>query len=258
MQVEQVVGNVSRRQIPIITGIQKVPLKGIIYGDNGAGKTSTLSHAMNPFIFDMEGNCSQIEAARTTITNLTQYNNAVDYLLYESHEYKSLIIDSLDSIETFLTQQMEGQYGKSQLEYSRDGKILKAGAQDILVKLDKLHRERKMNILFTAHLDTKAANNPMVENFDRFDLRLHKSMKTVFCNWVQFICLLQKVPTLEKGGGFGKMKAKDNDRRVLHTRGTPTYYGKNVFNLPSEIYMGNNAEEGWKKFIEQINNFYSN
>jgi hypothetical protein len=258
MQVEQVVANVPKRQIPIITGIQKVPLKGIIYGDNGAGKTSMLSHAMNSFTLDMEGNCGHIKGDRTTIANLTQYNNALDYLLYEQHDYKSLINDSLDSIETFFTQEMEGQYGKSQLEFGRDGRILKACAQDILVKLDKLHQVRKMNILFTAHLDTKAANNPMVENFDRFDLRLHKSMKTVFCNWAQFICLLQKVPTLEKGGGFGKMKAKDTDRRVLHTRGTPTYYGKNVFNLPSEIYMGDNPEKGWKNFIEQINNFYSN
>jgi len=106
--------------------------------------------------------------------------------------------------------------------------------------------------LFTAHWKVKTANNPMTEQYDRYDMRINEEMRTGFCNWVQFILLATKKVILEeKEQGFGKRKAKNLERRVLHTRGDPTYYGKNVFNLPAEMAMD------WEQFITNVRSFYT-
>ena len=55
---------------PIFSGLTVCPLKGIFYGDNGVGKTSTLAQAQNVIIADMEGNCGHIKKPKERITDL--------------------------------------------------------------------------------------------------------------------------------------------------------------------------------------------
>lgn len=229
------------------------PLKGIVYGDNGIGKTTLLASARNPIIMDMEGNCSHIEAHKFPITSFEEFDSFLDGLIRSDHEYKSLVIDSLDALQIIISEKISKKYTEKELSYGKSGAIWARTIREIIAKLDNLIAIKGMNILFSAHWKVKAANNPMTENYDRYDMRINEEMRTGFCNWVQFIFLALKDVIIEdeKSVGFGKKKAKNIERRVLYTRGEPTYYGKNIFDLPAKMPMD------WAQFTTNVKNFYS-
>jgi len=243
---------------PIVVGKKMSPLKGIIYGDNGIGKTSILSCAKNPLIIDMEGNCSHIKAPSVKISNISDFHELINSLIDKDHEYKSLVVDSLDSLQILIADKMSKDYDAKELSYGKSNGIFSRKIKEIVDKFEMLQEKKKMNILFTAHWKVKMANNPMVEAYDRYDLRINEEMRTGFCNWVQFILLANKEVLFEdkKDMGFGKKKAKGIERRVLHTAGDPTYYGKNVFNFPKKMGM-ETEQAGWDNIINNVKIFYN-
>lgn len=237
----------------ISNGKKMAPIKAIVYGDNGVGKTTFAASARNPIIVDIEGNCNHIDADKQRITNLTEFEELVDALIKQDHDYKTLVIDSLDSLEILISERISQAYTAQELSYGKNVPIWNKHIKDLVTKLDLLSSKKLMNIVFTAHWKVKPANNPMTEQYDRYDLRINEQMRTGFCNWVQCILLaLKEVIFEEKNGtGFGKKKAKNIERRVLYTRGDPTYYGKNVFDLPGKLPMD------WEQFANNVKNFYS-
>lgn len=238
----------------ITVGKRISPLRGIVYGDNGIGKTTLLASSMNPIIMDIEGNCGHIDAPKYRMTDLDLFHKFLDELQNQDHDYKSLVIDSLDSLQIIIAELIAKRHDPKELSYGKSAAIWAKYIKDITAKLERLNSSKGMNILFTAHWKVKPANNPMTEQYDRYDMRINEEMRTGFCNWVQFIFLAIKDVQLEddKAPGFGKRKAKNIERRVLHTRGSPTYYGKNVFNLPEKIAMD------WEQFTTSVKNFYTN
>jgi hypothetical protein len=229
-------------------------LKGIVYGDNGVGKTTLLASSKNPIIMDMEGNCSHIEAPKCPINTLDDFDDFLYALASQEHDYKTLVIDSIDSLEVLISGKIAQAHSPQELSFGKSAAIWARYIKDIVSRLENLSKQKGMSILFTAHWKVKAANNPMTEQYDRYDLRISEAMRTGFCNWVQFIVLALKEVIFEdrKEVGFGKKKAKNIERRVLYTRGDPTYYGKNVFNLPEKMPMD------WEQFITNVTKFYKN
>lgn len=238
----------------ISTGKKMSPLKAIIYGDNGIGKTTFAASAKNPIIIDLEGNCNHIEAPKQRIKSLDELEELLNALLAQDHDYKTLVIDSLDSLEILISEKISNNHTSQELSFGKSAAIWTRYIKDLITKLEKLTDLKGMNILFTAHWKVKTANNPMTEQYDRYDLRITEVMRTGFCNWVQCILLAIKEVILEekKDSGFGKKKAKNIERRVLYTRGDPTYYGKNVFDLPAKIPLD------WEQFTNNVKKFYNN
>lgn len=263
MEVQNIeVQNVISKPVFMISGITSgrtiSPMRGIVYGDNGIGKTSTLACAMKPIIMNMEGNCDHIDCDKKRIIKFEDFHGLLNDLLIQPHDYKTLIPDSLDSVQTILNEKIMNSYSLKQLSYGKDAAIWKMYIKEIMDKIEKLNTIKRMNILFTAHSKVKAVNNPMTEAYDRYDLRINEEMRTGFCNWAQFIVFAQKEVILEEEEtSFGKKKAKSLVRRAWYTQGDPTYYGKNVFNLPKKISMRETPQEGWEQFANHVKNFYN-
>jgi len=175
-------------------------------------------------------------------------------LLANEHEYKTLVIDSLDSLQTFILERMSQQHTTQELSYGKSNAILAKHIKEIVGVLEALQNKKNMNVLFTAHWKVKTANNPMVDQYDRYDMRINEEMRTGFCNWVQFIFLALKEVVFDenKDAVFGKTKVKGMERRVLYTAGDPTYYGKYVFNFPPKMMMD------WTEITKNVKKFYDN
>lgn len=235
-------------------GKRMTPLKGIVYGDNGVGKTTLFSSSLKPIIVDMEGNCSHISSPCCRITKYDDFMALITSLLANEHEYKTLVIDSLDSLQTFILERMSQQHTTQELSYGKSNAILAKHIKEIVGVLEALQNKKNMNVLFTAHWKVKTANNPMVDQYDRYDMRINEEMRTGFCNWVQFIFLALKEVVFDenKDAVFGKKKVKGMERRVLYTAGDPTYYGKNVFNFPPKMMMD------WTEITKNVKKFYDN
>lgn len=257
MHLEQSVVNdtFNAMKQTIIKGKQISPLKIMFYGENGAGKSKTLSFAKSPIMLDMEGNSDHIEIEKAPVTSFTKFDNWIDYLIASEHEYKSLIIDSVDSLQMFISTEINSKYSKNDLAYGKESAIWAKYIKEIIDKLEYLRVKKGMNIFMTAQRKTKTENNPMTEPYDRYDVKINEQMRA-FCNWCQAICLLTKNVILDsKDASFGKKKAKNVEHRVLYTHGTPAYFGKNVFDLPETIFI-EKGEKGWEHFLSHIKNYY--
>jgi len=240
----------------ITGGKRRMPLKLIIYGDNGIGKTSFGTYAKNPIIMDLEGNCVHISTDKERLHTLEDCKEFLIALLSQSHDYKTLVIDSLDSLEAYFSESIVRRYSESKLVYGKKD-VWSNEVKEFIEILESLSTKKTMNIIFTAHWKVKPANNPMTQQYDRYDLRINEAMRTGFCNWVQCILLAMKdISFEEKEAGFGKKKARKSVTNVLYTRGDSTYYAKNVFDLPEKIPF--NKDKSWESFISYVNKFYQN
>jgi hypothetical protein len=249
----------------IISKKKLYPLRWIVYGDNGVGKSTLLSQSKNPILIDIEGNCKHLDVARYPDEGFVQsFDEVVEflkYLLKANHNYGTFGLDSLDSMEILISEKINYLIETKRLDKGKDidyGNAKKVWASLIKIITDlieEIQLKRKMNFIATAHLAIKKADNPLTETYDRYDMRINNYMKTGFCTWVSCIFFAHKEIIIEdEKGSFNKRRAKNIERRVLYTHGGPTYYGKNTFNLPERILF--EGKNGYEEVTKHIMSYY--
>jgi len=130
-------------------------LKMLIYGDTGTGKTVTSLHFPNPAVIDTERGSEhygeQFEFFRLMTSSPKEINQAIDELLKDPQEFKTLVIDSFsnvwDAIQDVYIKHMRMKtgnmnYGLQPLDYRN----LKAEVKSMVTKLLALD----LNIIVTA------------------------------------------------------------------------------------------------------------
>lgn len=230
------------------------PLKIIVYGYNGVGKSTFASEAKNPIFMDLEGNVDHLEVPKQPISSLIDVVEFLKCLLEQSHDYNTLVIDSLDSLGLLVTEYVTKTYSKADLAFGKDSVKSIEKCREIVALLDRLRKEKKMHIIFTAHSCVKRCENPLTETFDKYELKLNEKMASIFCNWVH--CILFAVNDVffeaEKGKQGGKQKAKNIMKRSMYTMGNTAYVAKNVFDLPSKM------DFKWEEFKQHVMKFFEN
>jgi hypothetical protein len=247
--------------LPMINTKRFVPCKAIVYGANGIGKSSLGCRAKNPILMDMEGNANHLDVARpkNKINSFEQARSFINTLIIKDHNFNTLIVDSADSLETFMTEKMydESKDPIKDLAFGGSAKLYIKYTGEFMGALETLYTKKNMNIIIVAHEKIKPANDPMVEPHDRYVLKINESMKSIFCNWVQCVFFIKQEVVLEEKdrGSFGKKRAKEVDRRIIYTSPTPTHYAKNTFNLPHKILY--EKDKGWDTIVGHIKNYYN-
>jgi len=247
----------------ITSGALNVPLKGVIYGENGIGKTTFCSHAENPIIFDLEGNTTLIETVKTrqNIEDFEQLEFFLDELIKNDirrfgKPIKTIVIDSLDKLEIFATEHIKKTYENNPkaLDYGRGSAYVLGLFESILSKLDRLHSEKNMNILLIAHNEVDKEPDPRFPSYDKHVLRLAKGPRKLIGDWAYFVLFAAKDIFFQapEDMGFGKKKVKAHEKsyRRLYTTESAIYYAKNGYNLPPQISLE------WEEFMNGVKAFH--
>lgn len=72
------------------------PPRIVVYGEAGIGKTTFAASATKPLLIDLEGSADYIDVAKAKPKNYAAVLELIDAVINEEHEYKTLVIDSLD------------------------------------------------------------------------------------------------------------------------------------------------------------------
>jgi hypothetical protein len=226
----------------IQTGTTNLPPRILEYGVQGIGKTTFGANAPKPIMIQTEDGEGVIDIARFPLaTSYTQVLEALAALANEQHEYKTLIVDSLDWLEPLIWAHVCAENGESNIEdfgYGKGYVLALDEWANFIDALNYLRRTKDMTVILTAHAEVKKYNDPANEPYDRYQIALNKSAGAKMLEWADVVLFANyRIATKESDAGFNnkKNRAIGNGDRIVYTEERPAFHAKNRFNMPPEL-----------------------
>jgi len=233
------------------------PPRILIHGNHGLGKSSLAAAAPAPIFIQTEDGLDEIDAEAFPMAK--DFDTVMSQLMQvyqEPHDYKTLVIDSMDWTERLINAHVCKEGGKDsisdfgygagfQIVYEQFGRIVKA--------LDMIREERKMAIILTAHSQIKQYNNPLGADFDRHQIKLRDKNAELFLEWCDCVGYLRfQTYVKEKKEGFSTTtKATGGSDRVLSCYPSAAFVSKNRYAITEDIDIPDPAT-GWDNLIKAI------
>lgn len=225
--------------LQIIKGKINGPVRAVIYGVEGIGKSTIASMIPDSVTIDTEDGTKELDIARTVALDWRAIEFAVKELIADSQGFKAVIIDTADWLEKALIEHMLKQNGKKSIEdygYGKGYTILQEHVTRFLGLLDQLIA-KGVHVVFVAHAKVVRTSPPdQTDGFDRYELKLTKQVAPIIKEWADLVLFCNyRIQIVE--GSDGRLKAQGGKERVMHTTHSAAWDAKNRFGLPDELPM---------------------
>jgi len=231
------------------TGRKRVPVRAMFTGEGGVGKTSLVCGAPNAIILDVEGGAHQQDVARfPEVYSWDDVVEAVRVLQTQEHDYKTLIVDTIDAAELLCQTSVCQHSGWASMETPGYGRAYKAVHEEwerFLAELDKLMSERGVNVLLVAHTQVGVYSNPDGSDYSRHALKMHKKIAASVFEWCDVVGYISREPIISTSDG--KKKAVGTRHLIRFAPGA-TYEAKSRYAMPDEIEMPADPAQNWAVF----------
>jgi hypothetical protein len=228
----------------VTTGVVTKPHLVLVYGPDGVGKSTLGAQAPKPIFLGSEAGTDNLDVARfPKLTSTQDAFLAVKALIEEEHDYKTLVIDSVDWLETILhgdicrshnvksIELAAGGYGKGYVEAFNWWNTFRQ-------LLDELRDRKKMNVVLIGHSDIVTFNDPNTQStYERYQLKLHKKSAALLREWVDCVFFVN-FETFTKKEGNNRVRAFGDGARLIYTERRPGFDAKNRKALPPSIPLG--------------------
>lgn len=227
----------------ISTGRQNKPIKAVIYGPEGIGKSTFASKFPAPLYIDTEGSTSRMDVARTdTPTSLAMLMSMLEELSRDNHRYKTLVLDTADWAERLCVKAVCDKQGKTGIEDFGYGKGYTYVYEEMGRVLNVLTTiwEHGMNVVITAHAAIRKFEQPdEMGAYDRWELKLINSPKCNVCamvkEWADMVLFANYKTYAVSVDKDGKKFKAQGGERVMYTTHSPCWDAKNRFDLAPEL-----------------------
>lgn len=222
------------------------PLRILLHGVEGIGKTTFAAKIPNALFLAPEDGGGDLDFARVAVDSWAQAQSIVAQLTAEPHEFRTLVIDTIDFLERLCWQHLMKEAGVESIEGVGGGfgkgYVAACDEQTRFVKaLDGLRASRRMHIVCLAHTEVKAYKNPEGADYDRYQIRMDRRASALWAGWCDAILFANydvQVKTEKSGDAAmlkrGKVKNRESDR-VLYTQPRPAFDAKNRYGLDAEL-----------------------
>lgn len=245
------------------------PQRILLYSVQGLGKNTFASTFENPFLLSFEDGSGNTKMSTFMEGNkpkvLTDFSQVVEAInaLHGEHDYKTLVIDTLDWLEPIVwAKQIK------ECPLSEKGKEVKSiedygWGKGYLMALDwwrwlmggfnSLRFRKGMTIVLLAHCEIKRYDSPETEPYDRYQIKLNKHAFALWQEWADMVLFANYKTKIEKTDvGFNKevKRGKGSGERMLYTEERPAFLAKNRWGLEPEIYIG--TDKTWSAFHQEL------
>jgi hypothetical protein len=229
----------------IMTGTQSEPPRVFLYGVHGIGKSTFGASFPSPIFIPTEDGANEIDVPKFPQSNsLEEVLDKLRALYKEKHSYRTVVIDSADWLENFITKEIGEKYTEKELAYGREAMILNQLVGDVLSGLNFLRKRRGMACVVIAHSQVKRFDSPLTEPYDRYQPKLAPRVSALFQEWadaVFFTAYDVSVKAEEVGFNQKVRRGIGSGDRLLYTEERPAFYAKNRYAMPPELPLSFDA-----------------
>lgn len=224
----------------VTTGVQAAPVKTVLYGPEGIGKSTFASHFPDPVFIDTEGGTKRLNVARLPQpTSWAMLLDEVAEVRKGSVPCGTLVLDTADWAERLCIQAVCARAKVSGIEDFGYGKGYTYVKEEFAKLLDALEEVLNAghNVVVLAHAAiTKFEQPDAVGNYDRWSMKTSKQVAPLLREWCDMLLFANYKTVVEKAGSGPNAKNKaSGGRRVLYTTHHPCWDAKNRFGLPEEL-----------------------
>lgn len=225
----------------VVKGKIEQPLKEVVYGPPGIGKTTFASHYPAPVFFDLEQGSSNLDVARAapddgeSFRSYEQVMAALRWLEKNEHDFKTVVIDTADALNGLLEAYICKANGWSDLMqpgYGRGPALLVMEWRKVLAEFDGL-RHAGLGVLVLSHAEVRRNKRPTSEEFDSWQLKLPAKIAPLLVEWGDTVLFAHFEEAVIKEGT--KSVGKRTGRRICQTVEDTEVMAKNRYGLPPSI-----------------------
>lgn len=220
------------------------PRRVLLYGTQGIGKSTFGSMAEAPIFIQTEDGLAHIECERLPLA--TRYRDvlaALGELYTRAHEYRTLVLDSVDWLERLIWVDVYEAHGVKSMEdipYGKSYVFALTQWREVLEGLDALRNDRGMMIVLLAHAQIEKYANPETDTYDRYSPRLQKLASALvqqWCDEVLFATYKVHTKTVKEQFDRTRVQGIGTGERIIRTTERPAHVAKNRLSLPTEIAL---------------------
>lgn len=218
------------------------PPRILTYGVHGIGKSTLGACAPKPIFIQTEDGLGTLDAPTFGVMrSYEEVMQAIGALYMEPHEFKTVVLDSLDWLEPMVWAQTAKDNGWKDIEAAGYGKGYLAALDTwraLLDGMNALRDEKDMGVLMIAHSEIKRFDSPETEPYDRYLIKLHAKASALVQEHVDAVLFANyRISTVKTDTGFGKkvVRGVGGGDRLLFTSERPAYLAKNRYRMPEYV-----------------------
>lgn len=242
------------------TKITKPPIT-VIYGMHGVGKSTFAGSAPKPIFIRTEDRHGHLRVQSFEFAKTFQaVRDAINYLRTEQHDFKTVVLDSLDWTQDLIFAEICEKYGARNIS---DKKKLAFGlgyqlaeeiwTTDLLKPLVMLAEERKMIPIMISHFKERYIEDAEGNSYKRYDIDLQDRACARVHEMADIVAFMEYRTTSEEkeskaGGTFTKISS--TGQVVLRLHPQPYFTTKLYGNMPPTLEIPKTG--GWQVFSDVL------
>ena len=222
----------------------------LVYGVEGIGKSTFAAGAPAPIFIQTEDGLGSLAVDHFPVAQKSaDVLDAIAALHEPGHGFQTVVIDSLDWLETLIWRDIEAKYDAKDLAYGKGSMIAAEEWRKVLDGLNSLRNNQGMAVVLIAHCEIKRFDSPETEPYDRYQPKLQARSSALVREWCDAV-LFANYRTIVKKAEVGFIKEVSRGistgERLLYTSERPAYMAKNRYALPESIPLA------WEAFVNAI------
>ena len=229
------------------------PPRILMHGVAGIGKSTFAAKADAPVFIKTEDGLGKLQVPHFPLaTNYTDVSEALEALRTEDHDFRTVVIDSVDWLEPLIWAEACKRNNWPNIEFPGFGKGYAEAVniwREYIDKLNALRDEKGMAVLQIAHTDIKRFDSPEHEPYDRYIIKLQARAAALLQEHSDIVLFANYQISITKADvGFSKKVARalGTGKRVMHTEERPAYLAKNRYELPETLPLD------WSEFVKAM------
>jgi len=228
----------------------------LLYGVDGIGKTSLAAEFPNPIYLPTEGERppSDVEMKGPVYDDgkpraVDSYDEVLQWfelLLTEDHDYKTVIVDSLDGLEPLVDRVTAARIGAASVTDNSKGSPAAFGNGIVETRVEwgefmsacNALVQGGMNVVLLAHPEIKRFDSPVTDPYDRYLVKLNKHASAVVrerCDIVGFMNRRVSLKSKEVGIKKEVTHAEGGKEIQIHLNEGAGFLAKNRYGMPDTI-----------------------